>query len=93
MPCYVEIVRRRLLELPSVCVLFCHRDGSVTAEVIGPTEGFRWTKVLYFRFERSTKEAGKWERRTADRERDQIHLSRCNEAVRGYFNIRKSRAA
>ena len=69
-------------------LLFKIKHGTVTATVYGPTIGFLWTKVDYFRWMQSTKEPGKWERRFPDRETDQIHLEKCVKEVRGFFKQR-----
>ena len=50
--------------------------------------GFLWTRIDYFRWVHSTKEAGKWEKRCPDRETDQLHLERCVKHVQGWFKQR-----
>ena len=65
--------------------LFATKHGVVNATIFGPTVGFLWTKVEYFRWVQSTKEAGKWEKRFPDREADQVHLEKCVKEVRGWF--------
>ena len=72
-------------------LLFKTKHGTVTATVVGPTIGFLWTRVDYFRWVQSTKEAGKWEKRLPDRETDQLHLERCVKDVRGWFKQRERR--
>jgi hypothetical protein len=69
-------------------LLFKAKHGTVTATVYGPVAGFQWTRVDYFRWVQSTKEAGKWEKRFPDRETDQLHLERCVKDVRGWFKRR-----
>ncbi len=69
-------------------LLFKHKDGTVTVTVYGPAIGFQWTRVEYFRWVQNTKEPGKWDRRPADREVDQLHLERCVKAVREWFKRR-----
>ena len=66
-------------------LLFKTKHGTVTAPIYGPTIGFLWTKVDYFRWVQSTRDAGKWEKRQPDRETDQIHLEKCVKDVRGWF--------
>ena len=69
-------------------LLFQHKEGTVNVTVYGPRIGFLWTKVTYFRWVRSTREAGKWEQQLPDREQDQIHLEKCVRAVRKWFKDR-----
>jgi hypothetical protein len=69
-------------------LLFKSKHGTVTATVVGPTIGFLWTKVDYFRWVQSTEDAGKWEKRYPNRETDQLHLERCVKDVRGWFKQR-----
>ena len=69
-------------------LLFKVKHGTVTAEVWGPTIGFLWTKVDYYRWSKCTKEPNKWNTRVPDREADQIHLERCVKEVRAWFKQR-----
>ena len=71
-------------------LLFKHTDGPVTVTVYGPRIGFQWRKVEYFRWVRSTKEPGAWERRLPDRAVDQLHLERCVKAVRKWLKQENS---
>ena len=70
-------------------LLFKPKEGTVTVTVYGPRIGFQWTRVDYFRWVISTKEAGQWERRPADREVDQQHLEKCVKVVRAWFRERE----
>ena len=69
-------------------LLFKCKHGTVTVTVVGPTIGFKWTRIEYFRWVQSTKEAGKWEKRLPDREADQLHLERCVKDVRDWLKQR-----
>ena len=65
--------------------LFRHKHGPVNAEVWGPTEGFLWRDVDYFRWVRCAKEPGKWLKVRRFRGDDQYALERCVKAVRSWF--------
>lgn len=73
---------------PGAVLLFRHKEGTVTATIYGPRIGFQWTRVDYFRWEISTKDPTKWEKRPPTREVDQLHLERCVKAVRAWFRER-----
>ena len=72
-------------------LLFKHKEGTVTATIIGPTIGFLWTRIEYSRNMKSTKEPDQWEKRFPDREVDQIHLERCVKKVRAWLRERDRR--
>ena len=81
-------MNRKLLSESGPILLFKHKEGTVTATVYGPRIGFKWARVDYFRWEVSTKEPGKWEKKPPTREADQLHLERCVKAVRAWFRER-----
>lgn len=81
---------RKPLDEPGPILLFRHKEGTVTATIHGPRIGFEWTRVEYFRWEMSTKQPGKWEKRAPTREVDQLHLERCVKAVRAWFRQRNA---
>lgn len=66
-------------------LLFKHKEGTVNVTVVGPTIGFLWTRIEYFRWVKSTKEPDQWEKRFPDRETDQANLEKCVKAVRAWF--------
>ena len=66
-------------------VLFKHKEGTVTATVIGPRIGFEWTRINYVRWVPSTTTPGKFDPRLPDRECDQIHLQKSVKAVRAWY--------
>lgn len=57
------------------------KHGSVTAEIWGPRIGWRWRNVTYYRWTRSTKVPGKWERVFPARAHDQPYLQKCVKSV------------
>ena len=62
-------------------LLFKHKSGGVQVTVFGPRIGWGWNQIDYFRWTRSTREPGKWEKRLPDRRDDQPHLLACVRAV------------
>jgi len=74
-------------------LLFKTKHGSVQATIYGPTIGFLWTKVDYYRYVKSTREPDKWEKRLPDRESDQRSLEQCVKDVRAWFKQREKRSA
>lgn len=73
-------------------LLFKTKHGAVNASVYGPTIGFLWTRVDYFRYVQSTKEPGAWKKTYSFRENDQLNLEKCVKDVRGWFKQREKRA-
>ena len=69
-------------------LLFKYKEGTVTVTVYGPRIGWEWTRVNYHRWVQSTTEPGKFEKRPADREGDQVHLEKCVKAARSWFKQR-----
>ncbi len=76
--------RNQTIEEKARC-LFKVKHGTVTVEVWGPTGGYLWRKVFYYRWSRDTKNAGKWLKVDADRPVDQPYVQGCAKAVSGWL--------
>lgn len=66
-------------------LLYEHRSGPVCVRIWGPRKGWRWKRVEYFRYIRSTRRAGQWIKVFPDRESDQRYLLGCVKAATAWL--------
>lgn len=66
-------------------LLYKIKRGTVTAEVHGPRIGWRWRRIKYYRWQKSTRDPKGWDQVSPNRPGDLLHLEQCVKAVRAWL--------